>query len=125
LSAGQGVIIGAVVEVAVRGLSTPDREQPFPVGGAEVAPDGGQCGQGLLLVPFVFLRVRDDGCHGVAEPGALSRLQGTGKASVLLTTLIRETLRPEDDVVVGADPNPGGHPPLRQAQRPEQVAGQC
>jgi pyridoxine 4-dehydrogenase len=37
--------------------------------------------------------------------------------------VIREALRPEDDVLVvtkvGADPNPGGHPPLRLAQRPE------
>ncbi|MFF5139255.1 aldo/keto reductase [Streptomyces sp. NPDC013157] len=39
--------------------------------------------------------------------------------------VIREALRPEDDVLVvtkvGADPNPGGHPPLRLAQRPEQL----
>jgi pyridoxine 4-dehydrogenase len=39
--------------------------------------------------------------------------------------VIRETLRPEDDVLVvtkvGADPNPGGRPPLRVAQRPEQL----
>jgi len=39
--------------------------------------------------------------------------------------VIRETLRPADDVLVvtkvGADPNPGGHPPLRIAQRPEQL----
>ena len=39
--------------------------------------------------------------------------------------VIRETLRPEDDVLVvtkvGADPNPGGRQPLRVAQRPEQL----
>ncbi|MEU4585573.1 aldo/keto reductase [Kitasatospora aureofaciens] len=39
--------------------------------------------------------------------------------------VIREALRPEDDVLVvtkvGADPNPGGHLPLRLAQRPEQL----
>ncbi|MGW5443680.1 aldo/keto reductase [Streptomyces asiaticus] len=39
--------------------------------------------------------------------------------------VIRETLRPEDGVLVvtkvGADPNPGGRLPLRQAQRPEQL----
>jgi aryl-alcohol dehydrogenase-like predicted oxidoreductase len=39
--------------------------------------------------------------------------------------VIREALRPEDDVLVvtkvGADPDPGGHPPLRLAQRPEQL----
>ncbi|MFE4631684.1 aldo/keto reductase [Streptomyces mirabilis] len=39
--------------------------------------------------------------------------------------VIRETLRPEDDVLVvtkvGADPNPGGRLPLRLAQRPEQL----
>ena len=39
--------------------------------------------------------------------------------------VIRETLRSEDDVLVvtkvGADPNPGGRPPLRVAQRPEQL----
>jgi aryl-alcohol dehydrogenase-like predicted oxidoreductase len=39
--------------------------------------------------------------------------------------VIRETLRPEDDVLVvtkvGADPNPGGRPPLRVAQRPGQL----
>ncbi|MFG2946265.1 aldo/keto reductase [Streptomyces adustus] len=39
--------------------------------------------------------------------------------------VIREVLRPEDDVLVvtkvGADPNPGGHLPLRLAQRPEQL----
>ncbi|MER5516613.1 aldo/keto reductase [Streptomyces sp. NPDC002763] len=39
--------------------------------------------------------------------------------------VIREALRPEDDVLVvtkvGAAPNPGGHPPLRLAQRPEQL----
>jgi pyridoxine 4-dehydrogenase len=39
--------------------------------------------------------------------------------------VIRETLRPGDDVLVvtkvGADPNPGGRPPLRVAQRPEQL----
>jgi aryl-alcohol dehydrogenase-like predicted oxidoreductase len=39
--------------------------------------------------------------------------------------VIRETLRPEDDVLVvtkvGADPNPGGQVPLRIAQRPEQL----
>ncbi len=39
--------------------------------------------------------------------------------------VIRETLRPEDDVLVvtkvGADPNPGGRPPLRLAQRPGQL----
>ncbi|MFI1920066.1 aldo/keto reductase [Nocardia sp. NPDC020380] len=40
-------------------------------------------------------------------------------------TVIRETLRPEDGVLVvtkvGADPNPGGQLPLRIAQRPEQL----
>ena len=39
--------------------------------------------------------------------------------------VIREVLRPEDDVLVvtkiGADPNPGGRVPLRIAQRPEQL----
>ncbi|WP_182873030.1 aldo/keto reductase [Microbispora sp. H10670] len=39
--------------------------------------------------------------------------------------VIREAVRPEDDVVVvtkvGADPNPGGRLPLRMAQRPEQL----
>ncbi|CAM3823298.1 aldo/keto reductase [Kibdelosporangium persicum] len=39
--------------------------------------------------------------------------------------VIRETLRPEDGVLVvtkvGADPNPGGRLPLRPAQRPEQL----
>ncbi|WP_079150044.1 aldo/keto reductase [Streptomyces hygroscopicus] len=39
--------------------------------------------------------------------------------------VIREALRPEDDVLVvtkvGADPNPGGRLPLRLAQRPEQL----
>ncbi|WP_432071600.1 aldo/keto reductase [Streptomyces wuyuanensis] len=39
--------------------------------------------------------------------------------------VIREALRPEDDVLVvtkvGADPDPGGHLPLRPAQRPEQL----
>jgi aryl-alcohol dehydrogenase-like predicted oxidoreductase len=39
--------------------------------------------------------------------------------------VIRETLRPVDDVLVvtkvGADPNPGGRLPLRPAQRPEQL----
>lgn len=39
--------------------------------------------------------------------------------------VIREALRPEDDVVVvtkvGADPDPGGPLPLRPAQRPEQL----
>ncbi|MFE2423837.1 aldo/keto reductase [Streptomyces hokutonensis] len=39
--------------------------------------------------------------------------------------VIREVLRPEDGVLVvtkvGADPNPGGSPPLRLAQRPEQL----
>ncbi|WP_405991916.1 aldo/keto reductase [Streptomyces sp. NBC_00986] len=39
--------------------------------------------------------------------------------------VIREALRPEDDVLVvtkvGADSDPGGHPPLRLAQRPEQL----
>lgn len=39
--------------------------------------------------------------------------------------VIRETLRPEDDVLVvtkvGADPDPGGRLPLRPAQRPEQL----
>jgi aryl-alcohol dehydrogenase-like predicted oxidoreductase len=40
-------------------------------------------------------------------------------------TVLREALRPEDDVLVvtkvGADPDPGGPPPLRVAQRPEQL----
>ncbi|MFC8537502.1 aldo/keto reductase [Streptomyces sp. NPDC057249] len=39
--------------------------------------------------------------------------------------VIREALRPEDDVLVvtkvGADPDPGGHLPLRLAQRPERL----
>ena len=39
--------------------------------------------------------------------------------------MIREALRPEDDVLVvskvGADPDPGGPRPLRPAQRPEQL----
>ncbi|MET0135052.1 MAG: aldo/keto reductase [Kibdelosporangium sp.] len=39
--------------------------------------------------------------------------------------VIRETLRPEDGVLVvtkvGADPDPGGRLPLRTAQRPEQL----
>ncbi|MFD8007792.1 aldo/keto reductase, partial [Streptomyces mirabilis] len=39
--------------------------------------------------------------------------------------VIRETLRPEDGILVvtkvGADPNPGGRLPLRLAQRPEQL----
>jgi pyridoxine 4-dehydrogenase len=39
--------------------------------------------------------------------------------------VIRETLRPEDDILavtkVGADPNPSGRSPLRLAQRPEQL----
>ncbi|SHM37906.1 aldo/keto reductase [Actinacidiphila paucisporea] len=39
--------------------------------------------------------------------------------------VIREALRPEDGVLVvtkvGADPNPGGKPALRLAQRPEQL----
>ncbi|MFD2420164.1 aldo/keto reductase [Amycolatopsis pigmentata] len=39
--------------------------------------------------------------------------------------VIREVLRPDDDVLVvtkiGADPNPGGPLPLRTAQRPEQL----
>jgi aryl-alcohol dehydrogenase-like predicted oxidoreductase len=39
--------------------------------------------------------------------------------------VIREALRPEDDVLVvtkvGAEPNPGGPMPLRLAQRPEQL----
>ncbi|WP_275558135.1 aldo/keto reductase [Streptomyces sp. 5-6(2022)] len=39
--------------------------------------------------------------------------------------VIREALRPEDDVLVvtkvGADPDPGGRLPLRLAQRPEQL----
>ncbi|NUS81496.1 MAG: aldo/keto reductase, partial [Streptomyces sp.] len=39
--------------------------------------------------------------------------------------VIREALRPEDNVLVvtkvGADPNPGGRVPLRLAQRPEQL----
>ncbi|MFB4276815.1 MULTISPECIES: aldo/keto reductase [unclassified Nonomuraea] len=39
--------------------------------------------------------------------------------------VIREALRPEDDVLVvtkvGADPDPGGRAPLRPAQRPEQL----
>ena len=42
-----------------------------------------------------------------------------------VNNVIRETLRPEDDVLVvtkvGADPNPGGRLPLRLAQRPEQL----
>ncbi len=45
--------------------------------------------------------------------------------SGFVNDVIRETLRPEDDVLVvtkvGADPNPGGRPPLRVAQRPEQL----
>jgi aryl-alcohol dehydrogenase-like predicted oxidoreductase len=40
-------------------------------------------------------------------------------------SVIREALRPEDDVLVvtkvGADPDPGGRLPLRTAQRPEQL----
>ncbi|GAA1084644.1 MULTISPECIES: aldo/keto reductase [Streptomyces violaceusniger group] len=43
----------------------------------------------------------------------------------LANEVIREALRPEDGVLVvtkvGADPNPGGRLPLRQAQRPEQL----
>ncbi|MBD3003557.1 aldo/keto reductase [Streptomyces sp. 5-10] len=39
--------------------------------------------------------------------------------------VIREALRPEDDILVvtkvGADPDPGGRLPLRLAQRPEQL----
>jgi aryl-alcohol dehydrogenase-like predicted oxidoreductase len=39
--------------------------------------------------------------------------------------VLRDALRPEDGVVVvskvGADPNPGGEPPLRVAQRPGQL----
>ncbi|MFC5909239.1 aldo/keto reductase [Streptacidiphilus monticola] len=39
--------------------------------------------------------------------------------------VIRKALRPQDDVLVvtkvGADPDPGGRPPLRLAQRPEQL----
>ncbi|MFJ6900743.1 aldo/keto reductase [Streptomyces hokutonensis] len=42
-----------------------------------------------------------------------------------VNAVIREALRPEDDVLVvtkvGADPNPGGRLPLRPAQRPEQL----
>jgi pyridoxine 4-dehydrogenase len=45
--------------------------------------------------------------------------------SGFVNDVIRETLRPEDDVLVvtkvGADPNPGGRLPLRIAQRPEQL----
>jgi pyridoxine 4-dehydrogenase len=45
--------------------------------------------------------------------------------SGFVNDVIRETLRPEDDVLVvtkvGADPNPSGHPQLRVAQRPEQL----
>ncbi len=45
--------------------------------------------------------------------------------SGFVNDVIRETLRPGDDVLVvtkvGADPNPGGRPPLRVAQRPEQL----
>jgi pyridoxine 4-dehydrogenase len=45
--------------------------------------------------------------------------------SGFVNTVIRETLRPGDDVLVvtkvGADPNPGGRPSLRIAQRPEQL----
>ena len=43
----------------------------------------------------------------------------------LVNGLIRETLRPEDGVLVvskvGAAPNPGGRIPLRPAQRPEEL----
>ena len=43
----------------------------------------------------------------------------------LVNELLREGLRPEDDVLivskVGADPDPGGPHPLRPAQRPEQL----
>lgn len=43
----------------------------------------------------------------------------------LVNGLIREALRPEDDVLVvtkvGADPNPGGPAPMRLAQRPEEL----
>ncbi len=46
---------------------------------------------------------------------------GSGFANAV----IREVLRPEDDVLVvtkvGADPDPGGRLPLRIAQRPEQL----
>ena len=45
--------------------------------------------------------------------------------SGFVNDVIRETLRPGDDVLVvtkvGADANPGGRPPLRVAQRPEQL----
>jgi pyridoxine 4-dehydrogenase len=45
--------------------------------------------------------------------------------SGFVNDVIRETLRPEDDVLVvtkvGADPNPSGRPQLRVAQRPEQL----
>jgi pyridoxine 4-dehydrogenase len=45
--------------------------------------------------------------------------------SGFVNDVIRETLRPEDDVLVvtkvGADPSPGGRPQLRVAQRPEQL----
>ncbi|MFF4341968.1 aldo/keto reductase [Kitasatospora sp. NPDC001540] len=50
-----------------------------------------------------------------------ARFYGDGFAN----DVIREALRPEDGVLVvtkvGADPAPGGHPPLRLAQRPEQL----
>ncbi|QFZ24260.1 aldo/keto reductase [Saccharothrix syringae] len=45
--------------------------------------------------------------------------------SGFVNEVIREALRGEDGVLVvskvGADPNPGGSPPLRLAQRPEQL----
>ncbi|GLW56961.1 aldo/keto reductase [Kitasatospora phosalacinea] len=50
-----------------------------------------------------------------------ARFYGDGFAD----DVIREALRPEDGVLVvtkvGADPDPGGRPPLRLAQRPEQL----
>jgi aryl-alcohol dehydrogenase-like predicted oxidoreductase len=76
-------------------------------------------------------RLRDD------RPAALALLRRAIDSGVdhidtahfygngLVNGLIREAVRPADGVLVaskvGADPNPGGRPPLRPAQRPEQL----
>ncbi|MGW8683162.1 aldo/keto reductase [Streptomyces sp. NPDC055817] len=76
-------------------------------------------------------RLREDRC------GALALLRRAVELGVdhvdtahfygnsFVNGLLREALRPEDDVLVvskvGADPDPGGRIPLRPAQRPEEL----
>ncbi|MFI0219304.1 aldo/keto reductase [Streptomyces lydicus] len=108
----------------------PPRPPPIVTAGRAITARATPGGQARISTTRARRRARIRAELGCAPTPSGSRRAGAHRrpgrgAGRLFNEVIREAIRPEDDVLVaskvGADPDPDGPRPLRPAQRPEQL----